>query len=40
VNISKLHESVCRQRTELWSTVSYMKLCVNRDLNCGEEYFT
>ena len=24
-----------RQRPELWSTVGYMKLCVDRDLNCG-----
>jgi len=30
-----LHEAVCRQRPELWLTVGYMKLCVDRDLNCG-----
>ena len=32
---SWLHEAVCRQRPELWVTVGYMKLCVDRDLNCG-----
>ena len=30
-----LHETVCRQRPELCVTVGYMKLCVDRDLNCG-----
>jgi len=25
---------VCRQRPELWVTVGYMKLCVDRDMNC------
>jgi len=30
-----LHEAVCIQRPELWVTVGYMKLCVDRDLNCG-----
>ena len=32
---SWLHEAVGRQRPELWVTVEYMKLCVDRDLNCG-----
>ena len=32
---SWLHEAVCRQRPELRVTVGYMKLCVDRDLNCG-----
>jgi len=27
--------AVCRQRPELWLTVRYMKLYVDRDLNCG-----
>ena len=38
---SCLHEAVCiRQRPELWLTVGYMKLCVDRDLNCGLELVT
>jgi len=32
---SWLHEALCRLGTELWLTVGYMKLCVDRDLNCG-----
>ena len=32
-----LHEALCRQRAELWPKVSYMKLCVDRELNCGRE---
>ena len=32
---SWLHEAVCRQRLEMWVTVGYMKVCVDRDLNCG-----
>ena len=32
---SQLHEVVCRQRQELLVTVSYMKLCVDRDKKCG-----
>ena len=32
---SWLHEAVCRQRPEMWMTVGYMKLCVDRDLKCG-----
>jgi len=31
---------VCRQRPELWVTVGYMKLCVDRDLNCGWKLVT
>jgi len=31
---NRLDEAVCRQRPELWVTVGYMKLCVDRDLNC------
>ena len=30
-----LHEVECRQRPEVWLTVDYMKLCVDRDQNCG-----
>jgi hypothetical protein len=30
-----LFEAVCRQRAELFVTVGYMKLCVDRELNCG-----
>ena len=32
---SSLHEAVCRKRPEMWLTVGYMNLCVDRDLNCG-----
>jgi len=32
---SWLDGAVCRQRPELWVTVGYMKLYVDRDLNCG-----
>ena len=35
---SWLHEAVCRQRHELWLTVGYMKLCVDRDLNCDRMF--
>jgi len=28
------------QRTELWPTVCYKKLCVDRELNCGQKYVT
>jgi len=31
---SWLHEAVCRETPELWLTVDYMKLCVDRDLKC------
>ena len=34
-NSSWLHEDVCVQRPELWATVGYMKLCVDRNLNYG-----
>ena len=37
---SWLNEAVCRQRPELWMTVGYMNLCVDRDLNCGREWVT
>jgi hypothetical protein len=40
VGESWLHEDVRRQRHELWVTVGYMKLCVDRDLNCGRESVT
>ena len=29
---SWLHENVCRQKHELWLTVGYMKLCLDREL--------
>ena len=32
---SWLHEAVCIQRPDLWVTIGYMKLRVDRDLNCG-----
>jgi len=35
VSESWLHGAVCRQRSEMWVTVGYMELCVDRDLNCG-----
>jgi hypothetical protein len=35
---SWLHEAVCRQGPELWVTVGYMKLCVDRFLNVGESW--
>ena len=37
---SCLNKAVCRQRIELWLTAGYMKLCVDRDLNCGGELVT
>jgi len=37
---SWLHEAVCRMRTEMWLTVGYKNLCVNRDLNCGRKFVT
>ena len=33
---SWLDGAVCIQTPELWLTVGYMKLCVDRDLNCGD----
>jgi len=35
VGDSWLQEAVCRQRHELWVTVGYIKLCVDRDLKRG-----
>jgi len=35
-----LHETVCTQRPEIWPIVGYMKLCVDRDLNCGRVLVT
>jgi len=32
---SWLHEALCLDRTELWVRVGYMKLFVERELNCG-----
>jgi hypothetical protein len=32
---SWLHDAVYGQRPELWVTAGYMKLCADRDLNCG-----
>jgi len=29
---------VCRQRPELWPKVCYTKMCVERDLNCGQQH--
>jgi hypothetical protein len=29
------YEAVCRQNYEMWVTVGYMKLFVDRELNCG-----
>jgi len=35
---SCLHETVCRQRPELWLKVGYMNLCADRDMNCGDSW--
>ena len=35
---SWLHEVVCIKRPELWLTVGYMKLCVDRDLNLADSW--
>jgi len=35
VGDSWLHEAVCRQGPELWVTAIYIKLCLDRELNCG-----
>ena len=40
VGESWLYVAVCRQRPELWVTVGYMKLCVDRDLNRGLQLVT
>ena len=37
---SWFHEAVCRQRPALSLTVGYMKLGVDRDLNCGLQLVT
>ena len=37
---SRLKGAVCRQRTEMWPTVCYMNLSVDRDVNCGKKYVT
>jgi len=39
-NSNWLLEAVCIQRPELWATVGYMKLCVDRNLKCGWELVT
>jgi hypothetical protein len=40
VGDSRLHEAVCRQRPELWVIVGYVKLGVDRDLNCERQLVT
>ena len=35
-----LHEAVYRQRAELWPIFGYMKLCVDRQLNCDRYLVT
>jgi hypothetical protein len=35
-----LHEAVYRQSPEMWVTVGYTKLCVDRDLKCGRYLVT
>jgi len=37
---SWLHETVCRERPDLWLKVGCMKRCVDRDLNCGSQLVT
>ena len=37
---SWLQAVVCKHRPEKWVTVGYMKLCVDRDLNCGGQLVT
>jgi hypothetical protein len=37
---SWIYEAVIRHSHELWSTVGYMKLFVDRDLNCGGHLVT
>jgi hypothetical protein len=36
----RLGGAVCRERPEMWPTVGYMKLCVDRDRKCGRELVT
>ena len=35
---SWLHEAVCRLKPELLVRVGYMKLCVDRNLNCVKQF--
>jgi hypothetical protein len=35
VGESWLHGAMCRQRLEMWVTVGFMELCVNKNMNCG-----
>jgi hypothetical protein len=37
---SWLHEAVCRQIPDLWPTVGYMKLYIDRDLIYGLQLVT
>ena len=37
---SWLHEAVCRQWPELWATVGYMRLRLDRDLNFSQQLVT
>jgi hypothetical protein len=39
-NLTLSGGDVCRQSPALWPTVGYMKLCVDRDLNCGRQLVT
>jgi len=40
VGNSWLDGAVCSQRPDLWLTVGYMKMCVDRDLNCVWQFVT
>ena len=35
---SWLHEAVCRQRHEKWLIIGYIKLCVDRNMNCAGKF--
>ena len=35
-----LNEAVCRQRPEMWPTVFYMNLFVQREINCSRVIVT
>jgi len=35
-----LHEALCGLLSKLRATVSYMKLYVDKNLNCGQQYVT
>ena len=37
---SFLHEAVCREECELWGLFGNVKLCVDRNLNCGGQLVT